>query len=342
MQPFVAQPPRPDRLSVELPSRTRPVGHRQPRAARQGDPARLRDEGAGRLGHPGAHPRRPLREPLRPDARRRAEPFLGRPVRAHHVREAGDALGRRAAPAQRRLHGDQHAVGRRRREDCRRPGGVRRAAGGLGRRGRGPDLRGPVRRLRPSQAARDGADRGEADDRRGRSPTRRIWSSGSPATTRTSRRSTTTTSSTAPRNQPELEALHRWAMVLHNQYPWDRARHRNSCRWASCRRTTTSSCCCHAASRCAASCAGCARRGTRLPRPRAAQPADARRGRIRRSTCAEQFAVHAADRGDLRGARRDRLHQRGSDCATPPTTGRRCRRPRSSRRPGSSSGSTPA
>ena len=23
---------------------------------------------------------------------------------------------------------------------------------------------------------------------------------------------------------PELEALHRWAMVLHNQYPWDRSR----------------------------------------------------------------------------------------------------------------------
>ena len=42
-------------------------------------------------------------------------------------------------------------------------------------------------------------------------------------TTPTTRSTTTPTSSTAHEDVPELEALHRWAMVLHNQYPWDRS-----------------------------------------------------------------------------------------------------------------------
>ena len=41
-------------------------------------------------------------------------------------------------------------------------------------------------------------------------------------TTRTTRRGATRRSSTAG-GGPELEPLHRLAMVLHNQYPWDRA-----------------------------------------------------------------------------------------------------------------------
>ena len=53
-------------------------------------------------------------------------------------------------------------------------------------------------------------------------PTPRTSPSGSTATTRTSR-SSARRHHRLCRGRPELEALHRWAMVLHNQYPWDRS-----------------------------------------------------------------------------------------------------------------------
>ena len=53
-----------------------------------------------------------------------------------------------------------------------------------------------------------------ADRSRSRTPWR--------PTTPTTRSTATSRSSTAHEDVAELEALHRWAMVLHNQYPWDR------------------------------------------------------------------------------------------------------------------------
>jgi 3-oxoacyl-[acyl-carrier-protein] synthase-3 len=107
--------------------------------------------------HPGAGPDRRLRQPLRPDARHGPEPVLGQPLLDHHVRQAADPLGGRAPDPLRRLPAGPGAVGGRRDEGRRRGGGLPGAAGPVGRRRRGPDLRDPVRRLRQPQAPRDDA-----------------------------------------------------------------------------------------------------------------------------------------------------------------------------------------
>ena len=72
---------------------------------------------------------RPLPHPLRADARRRAEPVLGQPLRDDDVREAADALARRAAPPRRRVPAGADAVGGRRAQGRRRADALRRAAG---------------------------------------------------------------------------------------------------------------------------------------------------------------------------------------------------------------------
>ena len=50
-------------------------------------------------GHPAAGRGRRLHQPLRADARPRAEPVLGQPLRDDHVREAAHPLARRAPHA---------------------------------------------------------------------------------------------------------------------------------------------------------------------------------------------------------------------------------------------------
>ena len=71
----------------------------------------------------------------------------------------------------------------------------------------------------PPSCPRDHADRGRVPRApRTRSPR---WC---PSTTRTTPSSGSARSSTPTGPVPELEALQRWAMVLHNQYPWDRSR----------------------------------------------------------------------------------------------------------------------
>ena len=122
-----------------------------------------------------------------------------------------------------------------------------------------------------------------------------------------------TRSSTARRTVPELEALHRWAMVLHNQYPWDRSqvrltevgklhdddfvvlfRPRNDEVRAFIR----------------------AAKGSRRPRPptaaRPPRPAS-RSARTPPSTSPSSSGVHAAARGAGRRQGRAPLHERRPD-----------------------------
>ena len=94
----------------------------------------------------------------------------------------------------------------------------------LGRGDRGPDLRGPVRRLPAPQAPRHRRCRRSSptvaevlEDPRSLTFQLPQLRPGLPGLR------LRPTSSTASEDVPELEALHRWAMVLHNQYPWDRA-----------------------------------------------------------------------------------------------------------------------
>ena len=101
--------------------------------------------------------------------------------------------------------------------------GVERPPPDLGRRGRGPDLREPVRHLPPQAPPRDRAPAHQADRGGDHERSRGTSPSASRATTRTTRPTATRRSSTATRRSPELEPLHRLAMVLHNQYPWDLA-----------------------------------------------------------------------------------------------------------------------
>ena len=142
----------------------------------------------------------------------------------------------------------------------------------------------------------------------------------------------------------ELEALHRWAMVLHNQYPWDRTHTRLT------------------------PVEGAARRRLRgrlpPPRPRGARLHPTRHPRRLRQRAPEHGDVEPGARPSLRSVptrrsgcgsgsaccRRSRRwpRSRASACAptttssaTPPTAGRRCRPRRSPTRPASSHGSTP-
>ena len=67
--------------------------------------------------------------------------------------------------------------------------------------------------------------------RRSSRPWARCWPTPAPdlylcATTPTSRPSRSEEIQDCSEEEPELEALHRLAMVLHNQYPWDRAQAR--------------------------------------------------------------------------------------------------------------------
>ena len=88
---------------------------------------------------------------------------------------------------------------------------------------------------------------------------------------------------------PELEALHRWAMVLHNQYPWDRYG-AELVEAGQLPTTTTWSPSTRATARCGTSCAGWppgrTRRATLAPAPggRPAGPALSRRSTCGRSS----------------------------------------------------------
>ena len=162
-----------------------------------------------------------LRGALRPAARRRAEPRVGQPLRDDDVREAPDALARRAAPARRCVPARPHAVG-----GGRAQGRARSATPGTARSRRRPAGRGahlPRSCSTSSPTAATTRRRSRRSSRRWprSSRTRRTSPSACPATTRTSRPSATRRSATASEEVPALEALHRLAMVLHDQYPWD-------------------------------------------------------------------------------------------------------------------------
>ena len=230
-----------------------------------------------------------LRQPLRADARPGAEPVLGQPVRDDHVREAADPLGGRAAHAARRLPAGPGALGGRR--DARSP---------------------PSRTAYPDAAGAVG---------------RRPWRTGSSRCSSTCSATASTMATALPaikptvaefladpdsltfrlpdydpdypvydytdiidcsEDVPELEALHRWAMVLHNQYPWDRSQAELVRRSASSPTTTTSSPSTRGTARCAAFL-----RRSRLksgvqsrPAPKARESAASRCGPSPRSTCA--------------------------------------------------------
>ena len=88
--------------------------------------------------------------------------------------------------------------------------------------GRGRDLRGALRRVPAPPPPRHRAAGHQAHG--GRAARRaRAGSPSSCSPTTPTTRCTGTSRSSTPEDVPELEALHRWAMVLHNQYPWDRA-----------------------------------------------------------------------------------------------------------------------
>src|SRR5437879_5055215 len=101
-------------LSLQLFPEPRLLRLRDARSVRGGDPTRLRGEGADGDRHRHAPGVGRVPRPLRPAARSRAGPLLGQPLRADDVREAPDALARRAAHARRRLPADLQAVGARR------------------------------------------------------------------------------------------------------------------------------------------------------------------------------------------------------------------------------------
>ena len=81
----------------------------------------------------------------------------------------------------------------------------------------------PLRRVRPPQAPRHRAAGDQADGRRDPRRPEQPDLPAATATTPTSRSTASTDIIDCAEDVAELEALHRWAMVLHNQYPWDRA-----------------------------------------------------------------------------------------------------------------------
>ena len=161
-------------------------------------------------------------EPLRPDARRRAEPVLGRPLRADHVREASDALGRRAASGARTSSWK-----------CNTPW---------------EDGEEKIAAVRKAYDVLPAAWDAQAEDRifailfdafghRKQHATELRQSSRTIAeVVADPAHLVFRLSNYDPdfpifdyddiidccEQVPELEALHRWAMVLHNQYPWER------------------------------------------------------------------------------------------------------------------------
>ena len=203
----------------------------------------------------------------------------------HDVREAADpvdVMSRVTAPTS---SCPSSALGGRRPEGGGCPDGVRRAAVDLGRVRRGPDLRDPVRRLRPPQAPRDRAARDQAH--RGGDHVR----PGQPHLPAEELRprlpdvTGSTRSSTAARTSPELEALHRWAMVLHNQYPWDRSQ-AELVEVGQLRTTTTSWSSTRVTRRSAGSCAGSDSADAPADRAGRQSRRGSRCGPTRRSTCA--------------------------------------------------------
>ena len=81
-----------------------------------GDPPRLRDQGAARhRDRPADRGRDQYTDRVRADARRRAEPVLGQPVRHDDVREGADPLAGRAAQPRRRVPAGRARRGRTRR-----------------------------------------------------------------------------------------------------------------------------------------------------------------------------------------------------------------------------------
>ena len=111
------------------------------------------------------------------------------------------------------------------REDRRRRRGMVRAPGQVGRRSRGPDLREPVRHLPPQAPPRGRAPAGEADRGGDASDPENLtfcFPAHDPDHPTHSYQEILDCSEAVP----ELEPLHRLAMVLHNQYPWDLAQTR--------------------------------------------------------------------------------------------------------------------
>ena len=163
-----------------------------------------------------------------PAARPRAEPLLGQPLLDDDVRQAADPLARPAQAPRRRLPPGAHAVGGRRGEGgrgrarlaarCRRPGTPSRRGQAIF------DLLFDLFRHQAHHAtelpaikptvAEFLAQPGRADLRGAR------VRPGLPGLRPRA------TSSTPTRTSPSSRRCMRWAMVLHNQYPWDRSRHR--------------------------------------------------------------------------------------------------------------------
>ena len=163
-------------------------------------------------------------ESLRADARRRAEHVLGQPLCHDDVREAARRAGGRAAHAaatsscrswRRGRDGDRKvaAVQERLRRRCRRPGTARSRTASSG----------------SSSTCSGTASTMRASCRRSSRRWPRSWPIPSNLTFRLPGYDPDypvfgyADIVDCAEDVPELEALHRWAMVLHNQYPWDRA-----------------------------------------------------------------------------------------------------------------------
>ena len=206
--------------------------------------------------------------------------------------------------------------------------GLRRAAGRLGRRGRGPDLPGAVRR-----AARTGAStRPSCRPSSPRSPRSSPSRTASPTrwrpTTPTTRSTATSRSSTAPRTSPSWRRCTggRWCCTTSTR---GTARRPGSPRSASCATTTTSWSSTRATARSSTSSAGCTRDGAASAAPRLGHVA--RRSRPSRRSAPTRRSACGSGSPCCRSSRRWRW-SRASGCAptttssaTPPTAGRRCR-----------------
>ena len=252
------------------------------------------------------------------DARCRAEPVLGQQVRHDDVREGADPLARRAAQPRRRLpaggaalagQGEQGRRGRARRTPRCRPAGDAETEDRIW------EVLFDVVRHRKHHASALEAIRPTVAQAL-RDPTQLTFQLG-------------TYDPDYPvfsyadivdcqEDVAELEALHRWAMVLHNQYPWDRAdvrltalgdlQRRRRRRRCSSRRTRRSPGSCTRSPR--------ARRGPSTGHPggvlraggghQAADPA------VPGGRCPQAVQGAAQDRGAGRGPRRDPLLQRRS------------------------------
>ena len=206
---------RPRRARLLRPAHARPV-HRRDRPG-------LRGEGARPAPTSATGGDRRLHRPVRAAARSRPEPLLGEPLLDDDVRQAADPVAGPAPPARRRLPPGAHPVGGRRGEGRRRRARVPGAAAHAGT--PPPSTRSSTCSSTSSGTSATTPPSCPRQAHRGRVPRapRRAHLGGARARPGLPRLRLSEILD-ADGAVPELEALQRWAMVLHNQYPWDRSR----------------------------------------------------------------------------------------------------------------------